>query len=236
MKKILFPMGLLLLSTCVFGQAQESQTPQLQKEMKSARIFLPYSPQVVNEALNDFVSKQGKSEQKKATGYQLSENMLLDKNNIKGFDVHFFYGLYNVANPNLTVLYLNLESSRQNDFKIEVNQFDIQQAKDYLDNLAIAIKHYATDLQLKLQNKNLVNSQAKGQLLVNVGIELNKQRATFKQSIYGNSSSSKNNRLTKRLMKNKKEIDNNIIAQANQNTEITKQKIALALLDKTTKA
>jgi hypothetical protein len=236
MKKILFSMALLLLSTFVFGQAQERQTPQSEKKMNSAAILLPYSPQVVYKALENFVSKQGKSEQKKAIGYQLSESTLLDKNNIYGFDKHFFYGLNSTGNPNETALYLNLESSRQNDNKVEVNQFDMQQAKDYLNNLAIAITPYATDLQLKLQNKNLVNSQAKGQLLVDEGIELNKQQAAFKQSIYANSSSSKNNRLTKRLMKNKQKIDNNIIAQANQNNEITKQKIALALLVNTTKA
>ena len=98
-------------------------------------MFLPYSPNIVSKALNDFVSKQGRFAQRNDTGFLLSQNTTLDKNNKGGFDMHFFCGLRNEDNPNKSVLYLNLESSREDQHgNTEVNQFDMQQAKDYLDH------------------------------------------------------------------------------------------------------
>ena len=88
----------------------------------------------------------------------------------------------------------------------------------------------------KTANKNLVNAIAKGNQLVKQGIELNKQRVSNENNISGNASSSSDARFTKRQNRNKQEIDENIIAQANQTEEITKQKTALALLMNSTKA
>ena len=53
MKKIFIPISMLLLSTIVFGQAQETLTPQLIKEIHSVGVFLPYSPNIVSKALHD---------------------------------------------------------------------------------------------------------------------------------------------------------------------------------------
>jgi hypothetical protein len=234
MKKMLMAMGLFLVSICVLGQAQESTIPQIKNAastMNAARIFLPYSPEVVIAALNDFLLKQGKVQEKKATGFLLSENTLLAKNNVKAADMHFFLELKSSGNPNETTVYLGLESSVQDISNVlVVNYFDLQQAKDYLDNLAIAIEPYAADLQLKLQTKNLLHAQAKGQQLASEGIKLNQQRVNMMKKMGGNTASSNSERLTKQLAKNLRQIDNNKVSQANQNTEIQKQKLAIVLL------
>jgi putative cell wall-binding protein len=145
--------------------------------------------------------------------------------------MHFFFGLKSPDNPNETTVYLGLESSFPdvNNFMV-ANDFDMQQAKDYLDNLAIAIQPYAADLQLKLQTKNLLHAQAKGQQLASEGINLNQQRVRMMKKMGGNTASSKSERLTKQLAKNQRQIDHNKVSQANQNTEIQKQKLAIVLL------
>jgi hypothetical protein len=234
MKKILMAMGLLLVSFCVLGQAKEGTIPQVENAastLNAAQIFLPYSPEVVIAALNNFLLKKGKAEEQKATGFLLSENTLLYKNNINATDMHFFFGLKSPGNPNETMVYLGLESSFQDVSNNTVtNYFDMQQAKDFLDNLAIAIQPYAADLQLKLQTKSLLHAQAKGQAIANEGVKLNKQRLSMMEKIAGNNASPKSERLIKRLAKNKQHIDNNEVSQAKQNTEIQKQKLALILL------
>jgi hypothetical protein len=234
MKKVLMAMGLFLVSICVLGQALESTIPQIKNAastMNAARIFLPYSPEVVVAALNDFLLKQGKVQEKKATGFLLSENTLLAKNNIIAADMHFFFEQKSSGNPNETTVYLGLESSVQDINNVMVvNYFDMQQAKDYLDNLAIAIQPYAADLQLKLQTKNLLHAQAKGQQLASDGIRLNQQRVGMMKKMEGDTAPSNSERLTKQLAKNQRQIDNNKVNQAIQNTEIQKQKLALILL------
>ena len=59
--------------------------------------------------------------------------------------MHFFCGLNNFDSPDESVLYLNLKSSRLNgNNAIDVHQFNMQQVKDYHDNLVITIMPYAS--------------------------------------------------------------------------------------------
>ena len=53
---------------------------------------------------------------------------------------------------------------------------NMQDAKDYLDNLATAIKPYASDLQLKLQKKNLSDAQDNNRSLITEGNKLEEER------------------------------------------------------------
>ena len=53
---------------------------------------------------------------------------------------------------------------------------NMQDAKDYLDNLAIAIRPYASDLQLKLQQKNLSDAQDNNRSLITEGNKLEEER------------------------------------------------------------
>jgi hypothetical protein len=53
---------------------------------------------------------------------------------------------------------------------------NMQDARDYLDNLAIAIKPYASDLQLKLQQKNLSDAQDNNRSLITEGNKLEEER------------------------------------------------------------
>ena len=234
MKKILIWVSFLVLPITVFGQAQESTIPQLKNEaakMMAAKIDLPYAPQVVIEALQNYVWETGRGKARKATGYQLSENTLLVNKNSKSADMHFFVILKNTDNPNETVLYLNLESFTKDYNNNEVAYvFAMQDAKDYLDNLELAIKHPATDLQVQLQNKNLAQSKAKSLFLVQEARDLNSQQQGMKSELAGNNTFKKNERLTKKLDRVNQKIDINGIQQANQEDATLKQGVALALL------
>lgn len=234
MKKILIWVSFLVLSLTVFGQAQESINPQLKNaaaKMVAAKIDLPYSPQVVIEALQNYAGETGRAKERKATGYQLSENTLLVNKNSNGADMHFFVALKNTDNPNETVLYLHLESFTKDNHNNEVAyHFAMQDAKDYLDNLELAIKHSATHLQVQLQNKNLAQSKAKSLFLVKEAKDLNSQQQSMQFEYAGNNTVKKNERLTRKLDMINRKIDINSIQQANQEDATLKQGIALALL------
>src|SRR5688572_10097678 len=108
MKKILIPMGFLLMTLTTYGQAEESTDPQIQKEAvkkTAAKIELPYSPQVVTAALDKYTQARGGSDVK-AASYTPSHNVLYVMNNKMKGNLHFYVKLKKITDPNLTELYL----------------------------------------------------------------------------------------------------------------------------------
>ena len=66
---------------------------------------------------------------------------------------------------------------------------NMQDARDYLDNLAIAIKPYASDLQLKLQQKNLSDAQDNNRSLITEGNRLEEERKNIQVQVGENEKS-----------------------------------------------
>ena len=132
---------------------------------------------------------------------------------------------------NESVVYLKLNSISNDENSIgKAIQFDMQDAKDYLDNLAIAIKPRASDLQLKLQQKSLSDAQDKYTSLITEGNKLDEERKKIQVQIGENKSAKKEIRLVERKIKNEKLIDENLKARLNLSNDIDKQIASLALL------
>jgi hypothetical protein len=233
MKRLFVATGFLFLFGFAIGQATDG-TSELQKTATSqpaALIYLPYSPEVVQKSLANYLSKNSEKQQLNASGYLLSSNTLIARNNKNGADMHFAIGLKNDSNENETAIYLKLNSfSNGENSSGQAIQFDMQDAKDYLDNLAIAIKPYASNLQLKLQQKNLSDSQDKNMSLIAQGKKLEEERKKIEVQIGENKSAKKEKGLVERKIKNEKLIDENLTALLNLSDDIAKQIAALALL------
>jgi len=240
MKRLLIATGFLFLCGFVIGQAKDG-TAELQKMATShpaALIYLPYSPEVVQKALANYLSEgtdyffeSSEKQEEKVKGYLLSSNTLLVKSNKTGADMHFVIGLKNDSNKNESGIYLKLNSfSNEDNSWGKPMQFDMQDAKDYLDNLAIAIKPYASDLQLKLQQKNLSDSQDKNKSLIAEGNKLEEERKKIQVQIGENKGHENERGLPERKTKNERLIDENLTTRLNLGTDISKQIAALASL------
>ena len=233
MKKLFVATGLLFLCGYAIGQAKDG-TADLQLTTASqpaASIYLPYSPKVVEKALANYISKVSEREQRNANGYLLSSNTLIVKNNKSGSDMRFIIGLKDPKNVNESVVYLKLNStSNYADSSQTATQFDMQDAKDYLDNLAIAIKPYASKLQLELQQKNLTDAQNKSTLLIQQGDKLEQQRKNIQIKIGENENYKRDKGLARRKVKNDRLMNENLAAQLNLSNDIAKQMAALGLL------
>lgn len=235
MKQLIIVFGITLSSICSMGQARDGTIDLKREEVAqpAALIYLPYAPKVVELALSDYLSKTSNSHQSGNDSFQLSESTLLVKNNISNADMCFEIGAKDNQHPNESVVYLKL-----NSFSRDLNDratntpisFDMQQAKDYLDNLAIAIQPYAVALQMKLQQKNLINAQKKSAALLQKGKDLEQKRIDLSQrNSYGGSN--KNDlRLTKKTQATEQAIKDNLNAQVLQNKEVAMQQAALTLL------
>jgi hypothetical protein len=234
MKKLFVVIGFLFLCGYAIGQAKDG-TQELQSNFASfnpaASIYLPYSPEVVKKALSNYLAETTYRQQKNAKGYLLSSNTLIVKNNKSGSDMRFVIGLKDPTNVNESVVYLKLNStSNYADSAQTTTRFDMQDAKDYLDNLAVAIKPYASKLQLELQQKNLTDAQNKNTLLIQQGDKLEQQRKNIQIKIGENENYKRDKGLARRKAKNDKLINENLTAQLDLSNDIAKQVAALALL------
>lgn len=231
MKRLFVATGFLFLCGFVIGQAKDG-TVELKKMITSspaALIYLPYSPAVVQKSLANYLSENGEKQQQNTKGYLLSSNTLIARNNKSGADMHFEIGLKNDSNENESAIYLKLNSfSNEENSSGEAIQFDMQDAKDYLDNLAVAIKPYASDLQLKQQQKNLLDAQDKNRFLIAEGNKLEEERKKIQLQVSENKSAKKERILVERKIKNERLIDENLSSRINLSNDISKQLAALA--------
>jgi hypothetical protein len=231
MRKLFLATGFLFLCGYVFGQAKEG-TMELQKTVApqlAVLIYLPYSPDVVKKALSNYLAKSGVQAQKEAKGYLLSSNTLLVKTNKTGADMNFAIDRRDPQKKNESAIYLKLNSFSKNEMGENASAVQ-QEAKDYLDNLAVAIKPYASAQQLKLQRKDLADARAKSKSLVDEGNKLELARKKIQSQIGENENYRKDKRLARRKIKNAHDIQKNSSVRASLHLEINRQAAALALL------
>jgi hypothetical protein len=230
MKNILGTISILFLSVVVFGQAKYGNV-EIRKVISSEPavfIYLPYSPAVVNHALNAYVSNTIKAD--KTKDYLLASNTELAKNNTDGANFIFNIGLKDETNPNETVVYMKLNSTVEASYPITVAKvakkvtFDEQQAIDFLNNFAIAIQPYATNLQIKTQKKNLQLAQEKYEALKKQGIKLEQER----QDLINNYSKNTSRKISRRQLINHQKLETNQVEQAKQMRELDNQKASFA--------
>ena len=227
MKRVFVAIGFLFLFGFAIGQAQDG-TAELQKtvtRIPAALIYLPYSPAVVKKALDNYLT-----ETSDAKGYLLSSKTLIVKNNNTNADMRFVIGLKDEKNSNESVIYLKLrQGSNSEAGRQPAVQFDMQDAKDYLNNLAVAIKPYATEQQLQLQQKNLSAARDKSKSLIAEGDKLEDKRKKLRSQI-GENESTSDKALARKKARNDRLIDENLATRMSLNDEIAQQISALALL------
>jgi hypothetical protein len=233
MKNLFLASGFLFLCGFAIGQAKDgtSELQQIGKQQPAALIYLPYSPEVVKKALNDYLSKSSDKQQKNAKGYLLSSNTLIVKSNKSSADMHFLIGLKDPNNKNQSAIYLKLNSSSNYADSAQTDiKFEMQDAKDYLNNLAVAIKPYASRLQSELQQKNLSDAKDKNTFLVLEGNKLEEQRKKIQVQIGENENYKRDKGLARKKTKNDRLIEENLTARLQSSNDITEQIAALTLL------
>jgi hypothetical protein len=229
MKKTFLLMPMALLCAFAFGQpaigTENRMDPILQQPY--AMIFLPYSPQVVIAAMENY--KHEKQNKKELAAYPKNYHPFKETSLIRNnpnTDLLFEIGLKNAGNENVSVVYLMLNSPSEEDFHLaKQTRFDMEQAKAYLDNLAIAIRTNALHEQIKRQTAELSKANTKQLRLIADGNKLDAEKADL---LINPSSNSK--RTVDRNKTLDQQIAENKSSQAMQELKIEKQKEDLRIL------
>jgi hypothetical protein len=207
MKKILFLSPVLLAVSFLFGQANEGLVTYQNKQQPAAVISLPYSVEMINMVMSDYLSKKG-SKASDIKGFKTYRNTRLMDNDSTSADLYFKINPANTKDKVQSTVYLmvgvpNEDVANRNPGA----QFNMEQAKTFLNNLSPVMESYKLEIQIRDQNDLVIREEKKSKSLTDDGLDLSKKKFDLDRKLDGNKQD-----------------------QEKQNTEVEKQKQALALL------
>jgi len=161
MKNIVMVLGALLISISTMAQATEG-TVEFQKKQQSAAVLeLPYPPDLVNAALNEFLSKKGKSKAtdlKGFTTYRNTDELTGDSANA---DMYFKVERKSRKEKQTTVVSLLLTPFNGTAPDSGINYMTMDQAKTYLDQLIPTIEGYNLEQKIREMNDIITKSETR---------------------------------------------------------------------------
>jgi hypothetical protein len=184
MKHILLLSYMLFITVLIFGQAKEGTVKFQRTQQPAAVIELPYSPDMVRAAMNDYLSKKGKSKGNDLKGFTTFRNTQLLQHNA---DLYFrVERKNNQENGNATVSLLLTSPKAGNENMDNLHYLNMEQAKIFLNDLAPAIEAYNLEQQIKDQNEAVIKAESKYKSLATDGTDLERKRAGIEKQQQGN--------------------------------------------------
>ena len=207
MKRIMLLAALVVIVNFLFAQASEGLVTYQKKQQPAAVISLPYSVEMINMVMNDYLSKKG-SKASDIKGFKTYRNTRLMDNDSTGADLYFKIEPANRKDQVQSTLYLmvgvpNEDVANRNPGA----QFNMNEAKTFLNNLIPIMESYKLEIQIRDQNELVIREEKKSKSITDDGLDLTKKRGDLDRRIEGNKQD-----------------------QDKQNVEVEKQKQALALL------
>ena len=184
-KAILF-FSILLISVFSYGQAQESTVEYQRKMQPAAIIELPYPPSVVDAAMNDYLSKKGKSRSNDIKGFSTFRNTQPVAGDSVNADLYFKTERKSRREKDVTVISLLVMPAQVQTNAGNLHFMNMDGAKHYLNDLATAIDAYNLELTIKDQNDAIIKAEAKYKSLIDEGEDLEKKRSAIDKKIADN--------------------------------------------------
>jgi len=207
MKKIMLLSPLLFVVSFLFAQATEGLVTYQKKQQPAAVISLPYSVELINMVMGDYLSKKG-SKASDIKGFKTYRNTRLMDNDSVSADLYFKIDGANTKDKvqstvSLMVGVPNEDVANRNPGA----QFNMEQAKTFLNNLVPVMDSYKLEILIRDQNDLVIREEKKSKSLTDDGLDLSKKKFDLDRKLEGN----------------KQDLEK-------QNAEVEKQKQALALL------
>jgi len=208
MKRTLLLLCMLFTAVLIVGQAKDGTVKFQRMQQPAAIIELPYSPDIVRAAMNDYLSKKGKTKGNDLKGFTTFRNTQLVQNDLANADLYFRVERKNNQENNNSTVSLLLTAPKEGNANVDnMHYLNMDQAKTFLNDLAPAIEAYNLEQQIKDQNDAVIKAESKYKRLTDDGTDLEKNRVS----------------LEKKQQDNKQD-------QQTQITEIDNQKQKLAVL------
>lgn len=161
--KVSLPLLVLVtvisLSSPAFSQSGETKVEYQKSDKIAATIELPYSSDVVEDAIKEYMEKKGgKSDHVRS--FDVYRNAKLDETNTEIVDVHFKVDRKIVKERESCVVYLLIGRPGENiGARTEDDRFKVSDAKELLNRMAPYIDAYNLDVQIKKQEEVVKKSE-----------------------------------------------------------------------------
>jgi hypothetical protein len=186
MKKIILLLSILVTSVFVYGQAYEGAV-QYQKGLQPAAVIeLPYPPSIVNAAMDNYLSKKGKSRSNDIKGFSTFRNTQPLQNDSVNADLYFKTERKSRKEKEITMVSLLVLPADAQTKTSNLHYLAMTDAKNYLNDLTLAIEAYNLELTIKDQNDALIKAEAKYKSLASEGEDLENKRMAIEKKIADN--------------------------------------------------
>jgi hypothetical protein len=186
MKRTILSFCLLFIISMAFGQAQEGSVSYQKRQQSAAVIELPYTPTVVMAALNDYLSKKGRSKGSDLKGFTTFRNTTPVENDSANADLYFKVERKSRQDKATSIVSLLLTMPTDGAATANQHHLNMNEAMTYLNELAPAIEAYNLELQIKDQNGDVTAAETKYKNLVNEGADLEKRKEELDRKIHNN--------------------------------------------------
>lgn len=189
MKKLFILTCMLFIAALMHGQAREGSVEFQKKQQSAAVIELPYTADVVNAAMSDYLSKKGKSRATDMKGFTTFRNTQPLQDDSINADLYFKVERKSRQEKSTTVVSLLVNPPEARVTTDSTHHLTMEQAQVYLNELVPAIEAYNLELVIKDQNESLIKAESKLKALVNDATDLQDKRNAIDKKIQENKSS-----------------------------------------------
>jgi hypothetical protein len=209
MKKIIVSIAVLLFSAPIYAQSEAGNVTVQNATLPAVVLELNYAPDLVSDALNDYLSRKGRSKREDIKGFTTYRNTQAVQGDSVNADLYFKIERKSRKEKQVTVvsLLLNRPAPDAVASNSNLHYLTMEQAKAYLNGLVATVDAYDLDLKIKDQNKSVMAAETKLKHLADEGGDLENKKVSIE-----------------------KKIDENKAQQQSQVNEVAEQKHRLEML------
>lgn len=197
MKKILFTLILGLVSTALL-QAQEpteGKTEFLKKEQPAAIIELPYPPNVVEDAIKNYLNQKG-IKGNSSKGVQIFKGTKLSDLDVNNSDLYFRVERKSRQEKNTSIVYLFATKENESPSnRLTGDMYGIDGAKNYLRQMLPSIEAHNLEVQIAGQEDAVKKAEKKYDNLTDDAKDLERRLKKLQNDIEENKKSIERQRL-----------------------------------------
>lgn len=174
-----FLAGLMALFFITSAQAQsnasESSIEYHKGDKVAAVIELPYPPEVVEDAIKDYLSKKGVKESK-YKGFSIFRSTRMYDSDLNVNDLHFKVERKSRKEKDVSVVYLLVGRPGENvGLRTKDDRYKVDDGKGFLNNMAPSIEAYNLEVDIKNQDETVKKTEKKMKNLQDEQKELEKK-------------------------------------------------------------
>lgn len=187
MKKIL-PLIVLCFFIKYSGAQEitESKVDYQKKEQAALMVELPYPPNVVEDAIKDYLNKRG-HKATSAKGYQLFKGTRLDSLSGMDNDVYFKVERKSRKEKDASVVYMFVTKPNENPTqRLTAETSGLSSARSFLTGLMPSVEAYNLEVDISGQENEIKKAEKKYERLIDDGNDMQKKLKKLQENIEDN--------------------------------------------------